>query len=186
MSSEVCQFSLKMIEYIVCVTNKAGKLWDMFQWWPVAQNVNPFCHLPLIVLSSLCTRNLLGETEAKRWKGTFSQQMLCTLWNKICCTFWWCSYEKLNFSSFTKGSGVMKKLVLLSVLQKSLQVWVWEWREVWWWALINFTFTTLFPTPKIIIPVRSSSCQFHRLKESQPTNLVSGHESWCTLISNPI
>lgn len=80
----------------------------------------------------------------------------------------------------------MKKLVLLSVLQKSLQVWVWEWREIWWWPLINFTFITLFSTPKIIIPVHSSSCQFHRLKESQPTNLVSGDESWCTLTSNPI
>lgn len=102
---------------------------------------------------------------------------MCALWNKICCTFWFCSYEKPNFSSFSKGTRVNERADATFCFREkpvSLGVGV-EKSMVISKPLINFTFATLFQTPKLIIPVHSSSHQFHTLKESQPTNLVSGH-----------
>jgi len=45
----------------------------------------------------------------------------------------------------------VKELMLLSILQESLQVWVWE-EVVISKSLLNFTFTELFSTPKRIQP----------------------------------
>lgn len=123
----------------------------------------------------------VGGNGSKKMEGDFfPADVMCAFWNKICCTFWWCSYEKLNFSSFTKGSRVNEKAdatFCFTEKPASLGVGV-EKSMVISKPLIHFTFTTLFSTQKIIIPVHSSS--HHRLKESQPTNLISGHESWCT------
>lgn len=113
-----------MIKYIVCVANKVGTL-SYVLVMACCTKCEPFLSTSSRHFVQLVHKGFAEGSRSKKMEEAFSQQMLCVaLFGGVLMK------SQISLVSQREVES-MKKLMLLSVLQKSLQVWVWEWIKVW-------------------------------------------------------